>query len=514
MEKRVLIAALISALFMAWYAQFVSKWYPQTPKPAQEAPGTAPASTTISAKPATVYPLGEEDVVALKSQDLAVTIGKSSGAVRSVSLKRFLDQTGSRPLEISNGLALTHLRSPASELTWRLTGERSGTAAFEAADSQGNNYYISYTIDSTKNLMSIVLEQVTGNEINLVLSSSWARGDELDQRKNPLEVYALSMDEHGKEIHKRYIAHWRQERNVPRGTFLLSLTERYFCQSIKFQTAPAEVKLIPSAEGTIVTEALINLQAESGQAARQEITIYFGPRDYFYLKRAGFERAFPIGALGQIGLILLSLLSWIAKLVRNYGVAIILFSGLITCAMSPFTLLSFKSMRKMQELKPQIDRIMAQKKSDPAATNREVFALYKQHRISPLSGCLPMFLQMPIFIALFQAITHFVELRGQRFLWIKDLSLPDRLSHLPISLPILGKDLNLLPVIMASAMYFQTKMSQGKSNQGTQDPTAKMFSGPTMSIVFGVMFYQFPSGLVLYWLTNSLMSLAWYRLAK
>ena len=191
-----------------------------------------------------------------------------------------------------------------------------------------------------------------------------------------------------------------------------------------------------------------------------------------------------------------------------------LFSALITCAMAPFTLIGFKSMRKMQELKPQIDRIMAQHKGNSATANREVFALYKQHRISPLSGCLPMFLQMPIFIALFQAISHFIELRGQRFLWIKDLSMPDRLSQLPVSLPILGNDLNLLPIVMAVAMYAQTKASQGKSGQSTQDPTAKILSGPMMSVIFGIMFYQFPSGLVLYWLTNSVMSLVWYRMAK
>ena len=244
------------------------------------------------------------------------------------------------------------------------------------------------------------------------------------------------------------------------------------------------------------------------------VDLYLGPRDYFYLDRARFAQAIPVGAIGQIGLVFLMFLSWIGKLTGNYGVAIILFSCLVSCSTAPFTLMSLKSMKKMQELKPQIDRITAANKEDPTRTNKEVFALYKQHRVNPLSGCLPMLLQMPIFIALFQAISHFIELRGKSFLWVRDLSLPDRLAKLPISLPVLGSDLNLLPLIMAAAMYVQTKTSQGSMASTQANPTAKMMSGPMMSVVFGIMFYQFPSGLVLYWLTNSLMSMAWYRLVK
>ncbi|MDP3703662.1 MAG: membrane protein insertase YidC, partial [Candidatus Omnitrophota bacterium] len=219
-------------------------------------------------------------------------------------------------------------------------------------------------------------------------------------------------------------------------------------------------------------------------------------------------------ALGQVGLILLSLLNWIAKLTHNYGVAVILFSALITGAMSPFTLISFKSMKKMQELKPQMDRIMAKHKDKPQEGNKEVFALYREHRVSPLSSCLPMLLQMPIFLALFQAISHYVELRGKEFLWVQDLSLPDRVARLPFSIPLLGSDINLLPILMALAMFVQQRESQKNMPSASTNPSMQLMSGPLMAVMFGVMFYQVPSGLVLYWLTNSLMSLVWYRFAK
>ena len=272
-------------------------------------------------------------------------------------------------------------------------------------------------------------------------------------------------------------------------------------------TGTMSVSLVPSPEGTAAFIAKATAMPDLSGRISYTANLYLGPQDYFRLSRAKFAQAIPVGAIGQIGLIFLMLLSWIGKLTGNYGVAIILFSCLVSCITAPFTLMSLKSMKKMQELKPQIDRIMAANKEDKTSQNKEVFALYKQHRINPLSGCLPMLLQMPIFIALFQAISHFIEFRGESFLWIRDLSLPDRLAKFPISLPVLGGDLNILPIIMAVAMYAQTKISQGNMASDQTNPTAKMMSGPTMSIVFGFMFYQFPSGLVLYWLTNNVLTL-------
>ena len=274
------------------------------------------------------------------------------------------------------------------------------------------------------------------------------------------------------------------------------------------------VALIPSPDGTAALTAKAGLNSAAESRPGYRASLYIGPRDFFYLRKSGFDQAIAIGAIGQIGLIFLMFLSWIGKLTGNYGLAIILFSCLVSCLTAPFTLMSLKSMKKMQELKPHIDRIQAAHKDNPTKANQQVMAIYKEHRVNPLSGCLPMFLQMPIFIALFQAISHFIELRGKHFLWIRDLSLPDRLARLPTALPLIGNDLNLLPVIMAIAMYAQTKSSQARMGPVQNNPSANMMSGPTMSIVFGIMFYQFPSGLVLYWLTNSLLSLFWYQIAK
>jgi YidC/Oxa1 family membrane protein insertase len=197
-------------------------------------------------------------------------------------------------------------------------------------------------------------------------------------------------------------------------------------------------------------------------------------------------------------------LKGIASIVKNYGIAIIILSGVITLVLSPFTLISLRSMKKMQSLQPKMEQLKKKYAGDSQKMNQEMFALFRDNKVSPASGCLPMLLQMPVFFALWSAISHVIELRGAQFLWVKDLSLPDRLATFPF-----GLDLNLLPILMAAAMYLQTKFSQPAI------PQQKNFmTGPLMSVIFGVMFYQVPAGLVLYWLTNSLFSIALYRVAK
>ena len=254
--------------------------------------------------------------------------------------------------------------------------------------------------------------------------------------------------------------------------------------------------------GAIEADVVVPARGEASYSAN----VYAGPRDFFVLRGAGFEHAFPIGFLGKIGLMLVVFLKGLAGIVRNYGIAIVLLSAIVTTALSPFTMLSFRSMKKMQELQPKMDHLKKKHEKDPKKMNQEMLVLFREHKVSPMSGCLPMVIQMPIFFALWSAISHVIEFRGERFLWIKDLSLPDRLAKLPF-----GLDLNILPILMAIAMYAQTKMTQ---KQTATAGAPSILSGPLMSVMFGVMFYSVPSSLVLYWLTNSTISVLWYRTIK
>jgi len=465
-----------------------------------------------------LQPIEQEDVIFIESQDLRLEIGKASGAIRRVTMKRFTDPSTGKPLQFSGPYPILRVKVGEQQVTARLVKAEASNVMIEHLDNKGDRYNISYSLDKGDGLVdigvSLISEHSDARETEVLFTSTWTKGDSLSSRYNMLEASLVRQNESGKISHQRYIPRFRVEKNVPRGTFLAALSERHFCQALKSSAGTLEVRLIPSADGTIAVAETAKAVREADGTIRYSAAAYFGPRDYFRLKAAGFEQAFGIGVIGQIGLILLMALNMIASMTRNYGVAIVLFSLLITTLTSPLTLISMRSMKKMQQLKPQVDRITAQHKNDQMKANQAIFALYREHRVSPLSGCLPVLLQMPIFIALFQAMSHFIELRGKPFLWIHDLSLPDRLAHLPISLPVIGKDLNALPIIMAAAMYFQTKLSQQATTATEANQTLKMLSGPLMPLMFCFMFYSFPSGLVLYWLSNTVGSLVLYRLTK
>ncbi len=509
-EKRVLIATLLSVLFLSVYSRQLAKRYPALHQ-TKAVPKTVSVVDTQTA-PTQAKLLEHEETATIESSSLVFEIGKQTGNLHSVVLRHFKSNAAGEAIRFSHNFPIFSV-TPSSESASvsRFTAQ-GNSAAIDFTTQGGAAYRVMYEL-SEQNPMATVTVQTPASAKpftgDFVITTSWLRGDDLSNRQNRLESFAVVQPDKDKRKYSHTVFPLRKEKIVPRGTFLFSLSERYFVQTVRLNKAAEEGVILTSHEGS----ALARLSVGSAQADTPLAFVYFGPRDYFQMRKAGFAEALPIGMLGQIGLMLLLVLSWLASITHNYGIAVILFSVLITCTMAPFTLIGFRSMKKMQALKPKIDKIMADNKNNPTKANQEVLALYREHKISPLGGCLPMLLQMPIFIALFQAISHFIDLRGQTFLWIKDLSLPDHVFHLSFSLPILGDYLNALPAIMALAMYLQTRASQRMSGT-SNDPTTQMMSGPMMPILFFVMFYHFPSGLVLYWLTNSLSSMVWYRLAK
>ena len=516
-ERRALLAAFLSMAFLLVYSHIMAR-SAQRRQPSTPAGVTAPAIPElrplpqINQPPAFLYHTEKEEVVTIASDAIVMGIGRESGAVRSVALPAFKDEHGNTPLVFKGALPLAHLRVGEEALTVTAIDAQGSEARVTVQDKQTHEYHLIYALDKSNPLINMRLTSNSplNRSSQAIITSSWSRADAMAGQNNRLEAYALQAS-NGK--HKHFVGPWKKERIVPRGTKAMALSERYFCEILRVNPETDDLRLVPVMGEVLVTELRVPLRQEAGEL--YSTSIYVGPRDYFHLKKTEFINAFPIGIIGQIGLALLLLLSWVAAITHNYGLAIIIFSLAVTAMTAPFTLMSFRSMKKMQELKPRIDKLTEQHKSDPKRMNQEVFALYKEHRVSPLGGCLPMLLQMPIFIALFQGISHFIELRGASFLWIKDLSLPDRIAQLPVTLPLLGDGVNLLPAVMALAMYLQTQASQKTmGSSAANNPTAQMMSGPIMPVVFFVMFYHFPAGLVLYWLMNSLSSMALYRLSK
>ncbi len=219
--------------------------------------------------------------------------------------------------------------------------------------------------------------------------------------------------------------------------------------------------------------------------------IYLGPKDEDRLKALGVEaeKLVDFGIFTIIAKPLLWFLRLTNKVTGNFGIDIIILSVLIKIIFLPLTQISFKSMKEMQKVQPEMNRLKEQYKNDKARLQQEIMLLYKRRKINPMSGCLPMLIQIPVFIALYNALQNGIEMRHAHFfLWITDLSSKD---------PIY-----ITPLIMGATMVIQQKMTPTAA-----DPTqAKMFL--LMPVMFTFLFLNFPSGLVLYWLVNNVLSIA------
>jgi YidC/Oxa1 family membrane protein insertase len=281
--------------------------------------------------------------------------------------------------------------------------------------------------------------------------------------------------------------------------------------------ARGEDKACESKSKEPVGRATIAVQAsptiEPGKAWEGHVTVFVGPKEYDRLKAVGLEGAinfggFPVprhwGGLPMewLGVPILLLMNWVYHHVGNYGIAIILLTVVSKILFFPLTVKSMRSMKAMQALQPQINALRNKHKSDPQRLQRETMELYREHKVNPMGGCLPMIAQVPIFYALYLALSVSVELQGATFfcfgrlfgahLWICDLA-----SHDPTY---------ILPIFMGVTMFMQQRMTPVAG-----DPRqAKMML--VMPFIFTFMFLNLPAGLVLYWTISNVLQIfqQWY----
>ncbi len=232
------------------------------------------------------------------------------------------------------------------------------------------------------------------------------------------------------------------------------------------------------------------------------LNMYSGPEKIDLLRKYNLVDIMHYGTFHWIAIGLIEFLYFLFTIVHNWGFCIIIFSIAIFFIFFPLTAISTKSLKRMQALQPKIEDLKVRYKNEPQKLNKEIMELYRAQKVNPLSGCLPMLLQIPIFFALYQVLMRFVEIKGTSFLWIKDLSLPDALFTFPVSLPFIGNNFNILPILMAVLMFFQQKFN---SPAGGSSEQQKMMT-VVFPFLFGILFYNFPSGLVIYWFINSLLT--------
>jgi YidC/Oxa1 family membrane protein insertase len=228
-----------------------------------------------------------------------------------------------------------------------------------------------------------------------------------------------------------------------------------------------------------------------GSSQRYQYIAYFGPLEMEALKASGhqLERSIDFGFFSILAKPLFHVLIYFYGFLGNYGWAIILLTIIIKLLFWPLTHKSYMSMKAMQKLQPEMQKLREKYKNDRDRMNREIMELYKNHRVNPVGGCLPMLVQIPVFFALYKVLMISIELRHAPFLfWITDLSAKDPYY--------------VTPLIMGVTMFVQQKMTPMSSVDPIQQ---KIFL--FMPVVFTALFLNFPSGLVIYWMVNNLLTI-------
>ena len=257
---------------------------------------------------------------------------------------------------------------------------------------------------------------------------------------------------------------------------------------------------------------------QPSQTLVQGYRVYMGPTQLAALREAwpGLHEVLQFFTMSGFAFmdwfakLLLSILHWFYNLIPNYGLAIIFLTILVRTVMFPLTIKSMRSMKKMQKLQPEMERIKAEIGDDQQELQRRMMELYRERGVNPLGGCLPMLLQMPVFIALYRMLWSAYEMRRAPFaLWIDDLSEPDALFMLPFEIPLPFfhtsiTSFNLLPFLMGGAMLLSTKMMP--TSGPVQNPQQKLMMN-LMPVIFSVFCYNVASGLNLYILTSTLLGI-------
>ncbi|BCB97196.1 membrane protein insertase YidC [Dissulfurispira thermophila] len=502
MDKRMLLAIILSIAILITYQYFFVKPVPQPlpqEKAAHETIKEEAKATTISPKVVTpVQKAGISEKEIRVENDLYVAIFTSmGGTIKSIELKRYKDKN-SNPIILKGDDALPPLaigvdeQFQFSKVNFSVQGRdlklgqgvKTGVLVFEYS-SDGYSIRRTYTFKDDDYGIDL-RDEVSG------LSSYWITlGKDFGIYERDSSVHSgpvVLKDADRMEFVAKKLT---EPKNFKEGIRWVAQEDKYFFSSI-VPKAKIEDSKVWSKNG----DALVAIKLSSGV---NDYFIYAGPKEYDTLKKYGFglEHIVDFGFFS----ILARPLFWILKLFysisHNYGIAIIILTILVRIPFIPLINKGQKSMKKLQDIQPRMAEIREKYKNDPQKMQKELMDLYKKHKVNPMGGCLPMLLQIPVFFALYKVLLIAIELRGAPFmLWIKDLSAKDPYY--------------ILPVIMGATMVIQQKMTPS-----TMDPTQQKIM-MIMPVVFTFMFLTFPSGLVLYWLVNNVLSIAqqWYMNRK
>ncbi len=525
--KRLLLAIVLSVAVMwiwtLWLAPKRPAKAPAPQKPATQKAQKAPAPTPAPGpKPVKLIPASSTGrLVKVDTPLVSVVLDSRGAVVRKVVLKRYtrLPEGKGGPLVLLDitpkepGAMAWLLPKAAKELATanyscsatNLNLKQSPASVVFSLSRSGLKVTKTYTFDPKTYAFKLQVELVnTSGKALEITPELWLREYLNKAEANRYAFTGLQMyiDDKLVEEDKGDL-----EDGVLRSGALewAGLAIPYFLEAV-VPHAKGKMAVRGWLEGGAMAAAIVHPLVSLGPGAKVvfSYTGYFGPKDLDVLEPLGHHLAAAVdfGWFDFIAKPMLAALKALHRYVGNYGLAIIIITIFIKILFWPLTRKSYKSMKQMQKLQPQIARIREKYKDDKQRMNAEIMQLYKTYKVNPMGGCLPMIVQIPVFIAFYKVLGASIELRHAPFiLWINDLSAPDRLP-IGIHIPWVGDGIPVLTLLMGVSMFIQQKMTPAAG-----DPTQQKIM-MLMPVIFTVMFINFPSGLVLYWLVNNLLSIA------
>lgn len=286
----------------------------------------------------------------------------------------------------------------------------------------------------------------------------------------------------------------------------------------------ANLKLVaPNKNDERSNTQLVFSRAAGSPSLKDSYNIYVGPRNEADLKiyaaadknkwgldGKSYTESLPTsGILNWLEIILRFVMKLIYKVIPNWGVSIIIMTILLKLALFPLTKKSLEGTQKLQEVQPKLQAIQAKYKNDPQRMQQEQMKLYKEVGYNPMSGCLPLLIQFVVLWAMYHLFNNYFEFRGASFIsgWISDLSSTDNVMTLGFNIPWLGNELHILPIIYLVSQLLYGKITQNGGTSVGQSATQMKIMMYAMPIVFFFLFYNAPSGLLLYWTVSNVFQL-------
>lgn len=517
-------------------------------KPAElkAASPSAPASAaSAEPEPVLAVPSRPEETVELKNGDMTLRISSYGAVLKQAVLNRFAVNPG-KITEKNPAVTLDFAAAPALELTgipglpsnaaYTIERDPSGSAVtMTATTAQGltiarrmellKDYQVKVS-DKVRNGSENVLAVGTNGVSLGVVMKGVSKNDMLSVDSLPALENAKTRHWGTEKATKQYLvgfsstgmgcggapssAGMPEQMTIPisEPQSWVAIKSRFFVSALSSSEANCGFSIKAIRDVTKPVYVLDNVSARvlfpsrvlgQSETVTRDYTLFIGPKKLSLLHEMGnhMDDVMEFGTFTWFCKLLVPTLNFFYWIIPNYGVAIILLTFLVRIIFWPLTHHSTVSMRKMQEIQPKLKELQKKFKDNPQKMQQETWAIYRENKVNPLSSCLPMLIQIPVFIALFTVLRSAVELRYAPFLWIADLSEPENLFAGVLPIP-----LNILPFLMAGTMALQSYLTPSMG-----DPQQQKMMMIMMPIMMLVMFYGFPSALSLYWTISQVLAI-------